>query len=170
MKQLVIFSMLILSFLSCSTIKESVIDSETGVKIAGYDKDCIFRIGKTKREDISEDQIEYYKKDSLLFGFSIKPQNAPQQCIMISAGASGKYATTKGIKSGDSIEKALKVYGKPKARVIDYGKDEKHGIHWVYYGLFYENLSFVTIDESSSIIIGFAVTKGFGFEKKYIRR
>ncbi len=170
MKQFAKFFALIFLCSSCSGIKESIINSENNTKIAGYDEDCLFRIGKTKMADITEERIAYYKKDSLLFGFSMEPQNAPQQGILISVGGSGKYATTKGIKSGDSIENVLKIYGQPKARVIDYGKDEKHGVHWVYYGLFYENLSFFTTDESSTVIIGFSVTKGFGFDKKYIKR
>jgi hypothetical protein len=170
MKNYIKLFLIALSCYSCSGIKESIIDPETGAKIAGFDKNCLYHIGKTKRGDLSNEQVEFYKKDSLLFSFSMEPQNAPQECVMISAGASGKYVTTKGIKSGDPIEKILKTYGKPKARVVDYGKDEKHGIHWVYYGLFYENLSFFTTDESSPRIIGFSVTKGFGFEKKYIKK
>ncbi|MCB0544199.1 MAG: hypothetical protein KDC70_11815, partial [Saprospiraceae bacterium] len=43
----------------------------------------------------------------------------------------GKYATSKGVKSGDPAQKALKIYGKPKARILDYSKDEEHRIHWV---------------------------------------
>lgn len=150
---------------SCSNIKESVIDTQTGEKVAGYDKDCDFRIGKTTKKEIHENRLSQFKKDSLTFGFA----DASEEGLLVSIGAAGKYATSKGVKSGDSAQKALKIYGKPKAMILDYGKDEEHRIHWVFHGLFYKNLAIFT-DSSLTNVIGFTVGEGLDLNKRYIKK
>lgn len=158
---------------SCSTIKESVIDTDTSLKIAGYGKDCLFRIGETERSEIPEVQLEKLKKDSLTFLFADDPKKGKQKGKIISIGIGGKYATSKGITSGDSVQKALKAYGKPKAMIFDFGKDEEHRIHWIFHGLFYDNLAIFT-DSSFTTIIGIVVGKQKEFDvdlnKRYIKK
>ena len=145
--------------------KESVIDTQTGEKVAGYNKDCDFCIGKTKRKEIHEDQLGQFKKDSLTFEFT----DNPEEGLLVSIGAAGKYAASKGVKSGDPAQKALKIYGKPKAMILDYGKDEEHRIHWVFYGLFYENLAIFT-DSAFTNVIGFTVGEGLDLKRRYIKK
>jgi hypothetical protein len=149
---------------SCSTIKESVVDTESGQKVSGYDRDCKLRIGETTKGEISQSDIASFKRDSLVFDFA---QNARKEISAVSF--SGKYATSKGLKSGDPAEKALKLYGKPKAMELDYGKDEEHRIHWVLHGLFYKKFSVFT-DPSFKTVIGITIGKGPDMDKRFVKK
>ncbi|MCB9305948.1 MAG: hypothetical protein H6565_05085 [Lewinellaceae bacterium] len=115
MKCLLFSIVSILLSYSCTNIKESIIDTQTGEKVAG------------------------------------------------------KYATSKGVKSGDPAQKALKIYGKPKARILDYSKDEEHRIHWVFYGLFYESLAIFT-DSAFTTVIGITVGEGLDLKRRHIKK
>ena len=160
------FIFVVLTFYSCFPINEIIIDTETGSKIAGHDKNCVFRIGKTKRSEIPEEQI-IQLKSTLSFRFADDSQKGAQQGKIVSVGFAGRYATSSGIKAGDPVQKAIKAYGKPKAMILDYGED--HNVHWILYGLFYENLAFVT-DSAFTTIKGGVIGKEFDLSKKYIKK
>lgn len=169
MKQITLLLLGVLLCWSCSSIRESVIDEKTGEKIVGYDKNCNFQIGKTKRDEISEERLGQLKKDNLTFRFADDPKEGVQKGQIVSVAASGKYATVKGLRAGDSVQKALKIYGEPKAKILDYGKDEDHRIHWVLHGLFYKDFAIFT-DASFTNILGFTIGEELNLDKKYIRK
>lgn len=169
MKQITLLLIGILQCWSCSSIRESVIDLKTGEKVAGYDKNCNFQIGKTKRSEISEERLGQLKKDNLTFRFADDPKKGAQKGQMISVAANGKYATSKGLRAGDSVQKALKIYGKPKAKILDYGRDEGHHIHWVLHGLFYKDFAIFT-DTSFTTILGFTIGEELNLDKRFIKK
>jgi hypothetical protein len=165
------FFLIIMCCISCSPIKESFIDLETGQKIAGYDKDCMYSIGRTNKSDIGNDEIDKMKH-KLYFFFADDERQAIPLGKLVAVSGSPNMVTQKGIKAGDSVEKALKAYGKPKARVIDYGMDANGYVWWIFHGLFYENLTIVT-DESYDKVLGVTIGRRKEFDiklqKKYIR-
>jgi hypothetical protein len=163
------FFVFAITFASCISNRESIIDTRTGQKIAGYSKNCKYRIGKTEKTDIAESDILKLKSEELEFKFKQDTKTGTQTGEIISIAAAGKFATQKGIKSGDSIEKVLKIYGEPKARVLDYGIDEQHGIHFEISGIFYENLTFFT-DSTLKYITGFTIGNEFNLNKKYVKK
>ena len=109
--------------------------------------------------------------DDLEFLFADDLEKGAQKGKIVVVGVGGKYATSKGIRTGDSVQKALKIYGKPKAMILDYGKDDH--IHWIFHGLFYKNLTFLT-DPSFTTIIAIVVGKQKEFDvdlnKRYIKK
>jgi hypothetical protein len=163
----------IMVFGSCSGIKESVVDINTGKKVAGYSQDCNYQLGKTKRSDLSIAEWEKLQKDGLGFGFSNNYAQKSPDDYLTGVGFNGHYSTSKGVKVNDPAQKALATYGKPKAMILDYGKNEESHIHWVYHGLFYKNLTFLT-DSSFNTILGIVVGYESMFDpslnKKYIKK
>lgn len=164
MKKITLVLVVIPFFLSCSSIKESVVDVASGQKIAGYDKDCKFRIGKTTKEEISPTDLASFEKDSVKFLFTEGTHGK-----MLGVGFSGNFSTSKGLKSGDPVEKALRIYGKPIAAELDYGKDEVNRIHWVFHGLFYKNFSVFT-DSDLKTVIGISIGAGPNLSKRIVKK
>ncbi|MFN0035905.1 MAG: hypothetical protein ACKVUS_12650 [Saprospiraceae bacterium] len=167
MKFYTILLAIIFSYYSCSSTKETIVNSLTGEKAVGYDKDCLYRIGKTPKNEIPQEVIDSYKRDSLylVFNYASFGQESDR---LLSAWAGGKFVTSKGIKPGDKVEQALNIYGKPKATRLEYWKDEQHRIKWEFHGLFYQNLALIT-DSTFTTILGISVGNQFETDKKYIK-
>ena len=162
-------SLIVLYFLfcdACASSKDTIIDAETGLKIVGYSRDCRFQIGKTKKEDVSAEQLKIYEKDSLylVFQYASFGQKSDK---LVAGWAGGKYVTSKGVRAGDSVEKAQSMYGKPTATVLEYWQDGN--IHWMFHGLFYPDLAVLT-DSSFTKVLGVAVGEQFPLDKKYIKK
>ena len=60
----------ILSFYSCSSTKETIVNSLTGEQVAGYGDGCRYRIGKTHKSEIPQEVVDAYKRDSLYLVFN----------------------------------------------------------------------------------------------------
>ena len=167
MKLFTILLVIIFSCYSCFSTKETIINSITGQKMAGYNDDCLYKIGKTPRNEIPQEVIDAYNKDSLylVFKYASFGQESDK---LLSVWAAGKYMTCQGVKPGDNVEKALSIYGKPKATKLEFWRDEQHGIKWEFEGLFYENLALIT-DSTFTTIRGVSVGRQFETDKKYIK-
>jgi hypothetical protein len=155
---------------SCNSHREYIQDSITHEKIVGYGKKCKYRIGHTTPTDISEAEISRLMTEKLEFKFKESSTSEKKDGSILFAVEWGSLTTRKGIKTGDSVEKALKAYGKPKARLIDYGYDEQHRIHFeMPPGLFYKNLTFF-VDSTETTIMGICLGPQFDLSKKYIKK
>ena len=158
---LILFSFI--AGISCSPVRETLVDANTGARIAGFDKKCLYRIGKTYKQDLGEDKINNLQADGLHFLFEkVQPSGNREGVLIGVSSSSGKYQTRKGIKVGDSIKKAKEIYGGPKVDHIDFGKDENARFNFIFYGLFYEHLTFMTKSKEEDKIIGIGITKKFG--------
>jgi len=171
MKNTIILCILALGVEACFPIKESFIDIGTGEKIAGYDKDCKFQIGKTDITELDSSQIESLKDKIYVVFADDKNLSVPPGKLMAVSG--GPLVVTKrGIKAGDSPAKALKVYGKPKAKAIDWGMDANGYVWWIYYGFFYKNMAIITDDKYETILgidIGRRKEFDLKLQKQYLR-
>ncbi len=115
-------------FFSCSSVKESIINTETGEKIIGFSHSCRYQIGKTKKSELTDDELFQMRQDSLYLIFQDFAFNFESETLIAGAGM-GKYGTAKGpLKQGDPMEKAIALYGTPIATDIEYWRDEEHGI------------------------------------------
>ena len=166
MKFVLLFALLFMFCYSCSSGKDTIIDSETGAKTVGYSRDCRFQIGKTPKKQLSVEQLKICEKDSLylVFQYASFGQKSDK---LVAGWAGGKYVTSKGVRTGDSVEKAQNIYGKPKATILEYWKDGN--IHWMFHGLFYPNLVVLT-DSSFTKVLGVAVGEQFPLDEKYIKK
>jgi hypothetical protein len=173
LKSLLVF-FLIFIFFSCSSTKESVIDLRNSQIIAGFHKDAKYRIGITRKVDVPVDEFNLFKEDSLGLSFeddSTDISHNPRLAFV--SFSSSNYSTTKGITKGDSPQKAERIYGKPLATEINYWEDHQHNIGYVYYGLFYKNMTFITDRDHKKIkIIVVGNYKEFDpvLNKKYIKK
>jgi hypothetical protein len=76
---------------------------------------------------------------------------------LIAVFGNEEMITTRGIKVGDPLDKAEKAYGKPWARIADMGINPASGDRILFYGLFYDNLIFLTdasFQKVQAIVIG----------------
>lgn len=167
MKNLFLFTSLILCLSGCMAIKESFVNPETGEKIAGYDNDCVFQIGKTDREEVGADNK---------MGVALTFEDSINQKIpvgkLVAVGAYPSVVTKKGLKVGDPVSKARLIYGKPKAKIIDYGMDANGYVWWIFHGLFYGNFTILTdesYDKVLEIIIGRPRLFDLKLQKKHLR-
>ena len=151
---------------SCA-VRESIVETETGNLIAGYDKKCAYVIGKTSKSEIGPQRINDLKQDGLNFRFAFNETGSEQNGAIVSVSVNGNFETTKGLRVGDPVEKALQLYGKPRAREVDYGRDWP--VHYTLNGLFYRDLLILT-DSSGAIVSGMAVGPVLDLRRKYIVR
>ncbi len=158
---------IILGCYGCISPRETIINAQNGEKIVGYRKQCLYQIGAIRKDEIPQEKIDALIKDSLHLVFNyISFGQAHDKLLGVWVG--GKYITSKGIKPGDTVQKALNIYGVPKASRLEYWRDEKHKIKWEFHGLFYENLALIT-DSTFSTILGVSVGNHFETDKKYIK-
>lgn len=131
------------------------IDVCTGEKIAGYDKACQWRIGKTKRQEMVDEMVP--GEPRLSFFFSIwRGQELPTNRLMAVFGGE-EMRTTRGIEVGDPLSKVEKVYGKPLSRAVCIGIYPGTDEPIIFRGLFYDNLFFLsdrTEKKVGAIMIG----------------
>jgi hypothetical protein len=149
-------------FSSCAA-KDFILDPINRKIVAGYTKAAKFQIGSVFECD--QLTIDEGMKEGLIPQCDGKT-GEPSRIKLVYIG-SPKYATSKGISPGDSVSKVLKLYGKPRATLIDYGVQD-NSIHWEFRGLFYKNLTFIvdsTFTRSSSISLG----DEYPLKKKYIK-
>ncbi len=165
MKFLFVFALCFL-FSACS-VNERIIDSETGIVVAGYCKNCEFPIGSHPKNGLTAEQIKQYKKDGLMFSFANPPSEGIQKSKILAVGFTSKYRTSKGLEIGDSKLKALQLYGKPRATFLDYGRDEQHRIYFTYQGLFYKKMSIIT-DRADTIVTSINIGPGVKKDNKHI--
>ena len=166
-KQLYLFSI----FLSaCTGPRETIINAETKEKIIGYSADCKYQIGKTRKSEVSDELMKKLNADSLYLGFNDAAFNIAHETLL-GGGGTGKYISSKGLKGGDSLAKALRLYGKPIATDIEYWSDEQHRIKWSFEGLFYKDMV-ILIDTSKGNTVrdGVWVGRIFPIDKKYRRK
>lgn len=160
-----------LALSSCLGTRESIIDRQTGEKIAGYHKPARYQIGKTQRNEYPDDYWNQLKKDSLQVVFEyyvFSPKKPMPADKIMSVGFLGKYATSKGLKVGDSVQKAIDLYGMPKATVLEFGRDEKAGIYWAIHGLFYDNITIHT-DSLFTTVLAVGIGAVYDMDEKYIK-
>ena len=159
-----------LAISSCLGTRESIIDRQTGEKIAGYHKPARYQIGKTQRNEYPDDYWNQLKKDSLrvMFDFAFPSKKPMPADKIMSVGFFGKYATSKGLKVGDSVQKAINLYGMPKATVMEFGRDEKAKIYLVIPGLFYDNITIHT-DSLFTTVLAVGIGTVYDMDEKYIK-
>lgn len=160
-----------LVFSSCIGVKETIIDVETKEKMIGFSPDCKYQIGKTKKSEYSDELIKELGEDSIYldfrgaaFGFL-----GFESETLVSGSGAGKYMSSRGLKRGDSLEKALKLYGKPIATDVEYWRDMEHNIIWGCEGLFYENIA-ILIDTTTNTVKSISIGRAFPIDKKYRRK
>lgn len=166
----IIFAIIIFN-VACSPLKEYIIDTQTGEKVVGYTADCKYRIGKTKKADFPQIFWDQIIKDSssIQLSFNYVSYYTESKTLLSGGSANSRFSTSRGLKPGDSIEKALKLYGKPVATDLLYWEDKQHRIRWSFEGLFYKNMAF-GIDKNKKIVIGISVGNEFEVNKKYRRK
>jgi hypothetical protein len=169
-KTLLFIFPLFLLFNACS-IRESIIDTDRGIKIVGYDKDCVYQIGKTQKNSLPQTFLDQMGKDSLsiylIFQYA---SNSRESETLIAGWTNDKYVTSRGLKSGDSMEKALKLYGKPVATDLLYWEDKEHRIRWSFEGLFYPNMAILIDTSKNNMVRGVSVGNQFEVDKKFRRK
>ena len=136
--------------------------------MAGYSMDCLYQIGKTPKSLFTKAQLDSLENEGLLLVFNYAKDNSESDKL-VGAWGTKKYGPSQKVFRGDPMEKAVKVYGKPKATFVRYWKDEKHGIDWAAEGLFYNDLT-VLPDSSKTRVGGIVVGKMFSVSKAYIVR
>jgi len=158
---------IILGVCGCISPKETIINAQNGEKIAGYNKKCLYQIGETSKDKIPKEKIDSLEREGLylVFNYTSFGQESDK---LLGVWVGGNYITSKGVKPGDKVQKALNIYGKPKATRLEYWRDEQHRIKWEFYGLFYENLALIT-DSTLTTILGVSVGHQFETDKKYIK-
>ena len=143
---------------------------KTGEKIVGYGADCKYQIGKTSKNALPQTFLDQMGKDSLsiylIFQYA---SNSRESETLLAGWTNDKYVTSRGLKSGDSVEKALKLYGKPVATDLLYWEDKEHRIRWSFEGLFYPNMA-ILIDTSNNIVRGVSVGNQFEVDKKFRKK
>jgi hypothetical protein len=150
---------------SCKSTYPYMVDMQTGEKIIGYTKDCKYRIGHMPR--ISKDSLAKLRvDDSLVLAFSYASLLRPESEVLLGGGGGGRYQLNSGLKEGDSLNLAIKLYGQPVARKLFYWGD--NSIKWEYTGLFYPHLAIIT-RPSESVIFGISVGEQFELDEKYIK-
>lgn len=156
MNKTALIFLLLATLTACGPVKESFVDVCTGEKIAGYDKACKWRIGKTQRQEVSKKEIQE-QKGRLDFLFSrYRDQETPTNRLIAVFG-NEEMITTRGIKVGDPLDKVEEVYGKPWSRLVDMGNAPGSDERILFYGLFYDNLIFMTdasFQKVQAIVIG----------------
>ncbi len=155
---------------ACSSSKEFIIDIKTGEKIVGYSSDCKYQIGKTKKSDISEYFFKQMEKDSLsiYLVFNYASNNKESETLLAGWGNS-RYITSKGLKPGDNMEKAIKLYGEPIATDLLYWEDRQNHIKWRFEGLFYSNMAVLIDTSKNNVVRGVSVGNQFELDKKFWR-
>ena len=149
MKVIIASILLIGSFASCSPIiKETIVDTTTGGIVGGYTDKGYFPLTKgLRKKDISETEIIQWRAKGLglLYTYDEK-----QLLCAIEIEKSPYLMTAKGLKTGDSLEKAKKLYGKPlKQKEINYNIGGKS--YFICEAYLYRGLS-VYYDTSGQII------------------
>jgi len=141
--------LLLATLSACGPVKESFVDVCTGEKIAGYDKTCKWRIGKTRRRDFSTDEAERLKAQ-MGFVFSLRDNRESLTNRLLAVFGNSGVATTLGIQVGDPLHKVETMYGKAYCCSIELVSVPGSSEQEVLNGLFYKdkNLYFVA-DESN---------------------
>ncbi|MDO8366457.1 MAG: hypothetical protein Q7T20_06645 [Saprospiraceae bacterium] len=131
-------------FESCTPkIRETIVDVKSGEIIGGYTKQGYFPLSKgLRKEDFKNiDENDWRKRGlSLFFNY-----DETQMLRGIEIEKTQEFMTKRGLKPGDSIEKARKIYGKPwKKSEINYeigGENYFLCNAWLYKGLtiYYES-------------------------------
>ncbi len=151
---------------SCATTKEYIVHVPTGQKMVGYNKDCLYQIGKTPKAAIKKAVLDSLEKDGLTLSFAYA-SGKPDDNVLVAAWGVGNYSSAHHVNPGDPWDKAQKIYGKPRATMLRYWQDEKHGIDWRFEGLFYPDLAILP-DSSKSEVGAVIVGKMFDVDPKYI--
>ena len=103
-----------------------------------------------------------------MFDFAFPSKKPMPADKIMSVGFFGKYATSKGLKVGDSVQKAIDLYGMPKATVMEFGRDEKAKIYLVIPGLFYDNITIHT-DSLFTTVLAVGIGAVYDMDEKYIK-
>ena len=102
---------LTLALQACST-KEFIVDSErTQEAVGGFVKNAPFSLGKPNT--FSQGVLEDWQKMGIYVSFD---DHAKIHKVSVYQGT--RFATSRGIKIGDGIEKVEQVYGRPKQKKI----------------------------------------------------
>lgn len=167
-KNFLVFIVFLFISTSCSSIKETFVDVQTGQKIAGYDKECPLRIGKTAKKDVSYAQIEMYESNGLYLMFLPNTESGHQDSLLLGVSTgSSRYQTLKGIKVGGDLDKAAHLYGIPKFKIIGQEAGKNDSVEIAIFGLFYNGLTFVSKGKGSNEIIYIGIHEGN--QKQYTR-
>lgn len=156
MNKTALIFLLLVVLSACGPVKESFVDVCTGEKIAGYDKTCKWRIGQTQRHEVTTEEMQE-QKDRLVFHFSKWRGKALPTNLLIAVVGNEEMITTRGIKVGDPLDKVEEIYGKPWSRLADLGNAPGSDERILFYGLFYDNLIFLTdasFQKVQAIVIG----------------
>lgn len=152
MKKILLFLVALLFIQSCS-VKENIYDTQAQKYVGGYNRGAL-RIGKTEKNSISPDSIKAWKSNGIFLRFDYNSNLLSS----IEVRSTTRYKPRKNVRVGDDISSVEKVYGKPLSKVIDYG--EANSIHWIWKGLFYQDISFV-VDSTETNVVAFCVGNPF---------
>lgn len=144
--------LLVIAFASCSpVIKETIVDTKSGEIVGGYTDKGYFPLTKgLRKKDISETEMTQWRAKGLglLYTYDEK-----QLLRAIEIEKAPDLMTAKGLKTGDSMEKAKKLYGKPlKEREVNYDIGGK--TYFICEASFYRGLSIYYDREGKIITIG----------------
>ncbi len=157
MKKLLLLGMLFAGIsTSCSTsVKEIIVDAQSGEIVGGYtNKGHFSLIYGQRKKDMSEIETKNWREKGINLIYT--PDTIATLCTIIVKDTE-MYTTMKGLKNGDNIEKARKIYGKPlQDKKINY--DIGGHIYYIGSGLFYKGLT-IYYNEADGKIISIQVGK-----------
>ena len=146
---------------SCSpVIYETVVDPDTGTVWLGYSDAAQYPFNKgLKQRSIGKDTLSVLESRGLGFLFEYQETDTLYALKIVKPG----FSTSRGIKVGDSIDDAIRVYGKPRKKKKIF-MDFRPGGELLYLNdvIAYENLEFYYLSkEPGKPIVVISVGRNF---------
>ncbi len=150
MRIIFISILFIIACAACSpVIKETIVDAKSGEIVGGYTDKGYFPLTKgLRKKDISETETTQWRAKGVGLLYTYDEE---QLLRAIEIEKAPDLMTAKGLKTGDSMEKAKKLYGKPlKERDVNYDIGGK--TYFICEASFYRGLS-IYYDREGKIIV-----------------